>query len=173
MGLRYGNVLASRPFCRPHESSTVTAPQEPTAGEIVRDWLDMAERAPVTSCKVLRHPPICQSEIDAIRSLVESRAPASVAAEGEAVAWRYRQRNPDMPGWSVTMDQSISSWPNLIVEPLYAHPARMPTRQQVQLKIHEWIRDRTTTSLKSAITPDQIDPLADMMIALFTDTRGA
>jgi hypothetical protein len=42
------------------------------------------------------------------------------APEGEAVAWRYRQRS-GAGGWAVSLED-MSDWPNLICEPLYASP---------------------------------------------------
>jgi hypothetical protein len=41
--------------------------------EVVSEWLDMVEREPTGLGGVLRYPPICQSEIDAIRALLNNQ----------------------------------------------------------------------------------------------------
>lgn len=54
------------------------------AVETVREWLEIAKKEPVRACQVLRYPPICGSEIDAI-DLILSRLASQEARNDEMV----------------------------------------------------------------------------------------
>ena len=44
------------------------------AVDVVREWLDIARKEPIRACQVLRYPPICGSEIDAIEVILSRLA---------------------------------------------------------------------------------------------------
>ena len=44
------------------------------AVDVVREWLDIARKEPIRACQVLRYPPICGSEIDAIEAILSRLA---------------------------------------------------------------------------------------------------
>ena len=57
------------------------------AVDVVREWLDIARKEPIRACQVLRYPPICGSEIDAIDTILSRQASQeeTTRADGEVM----------------------------------------------------------------------------------------
>ena len=49
---------------------------------VVRDWLAIAREMPVRACQVLRYPPICMSEIEAIERLTAAHRSDRIGTHG-------------------------------------------------------------------------------------------
>lgn len=65
---------------------TAVTPERGEDADTVLDWLQMAEAQPLVGMRgVLRHPPICQTELDAIRRL---------AAPPVSVGWQPIETAP-------------------------------------------------------------------------------
>jgi hypothetical protein len=69
--------------------------------------------------------------------MAEQNASRTPAPEGEAVAWRYRQRS-GVGAWSVSLED-MSDWPNLICEPLYASPVVPKTADEIKAVVMAWL----------------------------------
>jgi hypothetical protein len=158
--------------------------QEPTAGEAREPCPFGCSRRPAILYRAPVHygycgecgceGPTATSKYRAIAAW-NRRAPASVAAEGEAVAW---QRFSPMNAWVLVDPEDIPHYERAgqQVRALYAHPARMPTREQLARVVDPaaFLFEPSDLDLK---TFDHVRGrayrTADALIALFTDTRGA
>ena len=73
---------------QPSEVSDELVLSNPDAVDVVREWLDIARKEPIRACQVLRYPPICRSEIDAIEAILSRLASQeeTIRADGECLA---------------------------------------------------------------------------------------
>jgi len=96
-------------------------------------------------------------------SSAASASPPAETGEGEAVAWRYA--HPNTPtDWRVTDHDIVKDWPNLIVQPLYTHPAsdqsdteRMRAIADVLSHQHDWRKALTEMRDRAEVSPPDID----------------
>lgn len=105
------------------------------------------------------------------------RAPASVAAEGEAVAWASEWQGIGGLSQALHANRHAAAdnakWMAGRFFPLFAHPARMPTREEVAQAIETILFRRVISKTMDGYTHAASFEAADALIALFTDTRGA
>lgn len=105
------------------------------------------------------------------------RAPVSVAAEGEAVAWASEWQGIGGLSQALHANRHAAAdnakWMAGRFFPLFAHPARMPTREEVAQAIETILFRRVISKTMDGYTHAASFEAADALIALFTDTRGA